>query len=84
MKALLFAMVVAGALITHGLAQQAAPPPQPPGEEVLGQRLIQELNRSIACETREAANRRHIADLEAEVTRLQEKYEPKKVEPPKK
>lgn len=68
--------------VTVAHAQQPQPQ-QSPGEQALGQKLMQEIQSGVQCSMQSISLQRELATVQAEVKRLAEKYEAKKDEPKK-
>lgn len=78
MKKLLAASVVAVALHASAFAQE-----QPDARgQVLANRLLAEINASIACDTSSIQLRQLLVSSQAEIKRLKDKYEPAPVSVP--
>jgi len=62
---------------TVAMAQEQPPPPSPE-TQVLSTRLVQEINKNIACEANTITLQHQIADLKAQIAKLSLPKEPPK------
>lgn len=71
-------MLIALAAMLAGSMAFAQQMTQPPSEQALFSMLNQDIGLRLQCETSAAVLRRQLAEAQAQIKELQDKYEPKK------
>ena len=67
-------------VLSAGVAQAQQAQQPTPHDQAMGQRLLNEINASIQCETKAIALQQELSTAQVRVKELETKYEPKPAE----